>query len=81
MTIIAILIWIVLTIIAWRRGWKWLALCPWALSFCIGFCGGWFYGEDFMQMGFAKGVSTCCFIWLICMALFKKPKARKPLEG
>jgi hypothetical protein len=31
-----IIIEIILTIVAWRKGWRWLALIPVSVAFCIG---------------------------------------------
>lgn len=31
---------IILTILAWRKGWRWWALIPVAIPFCIGFVMG-----------------------------------------
>ena len=37
---------IILTVFAWRNGWKWLALLPIGICMMIGFCVGFIIGSN-----------------------------------
>ena len=67
--------WIIVTVIAWRRGWKEKSLSPFAVSFVIGFADNWFewgiFGTPLHSI-----ISWSLFGWLIYMAI-KKPKVSK----
>jgi len=65
---------IILTIFAWRKGWKWLALLPLAIAFTIGMIIGFTSGID-GNLGVAAALDIAAIIALIVM--IAKPKKIK----
>jgi len=75
---------IVLTVFAWRKGWKWLALLPVGIAMLIAFIAGYMVG---LSGGNVSEVSNnaivldiSAIIALIIM-LIKAPKSNKPLNN
>lgn len=66
---------IILTILAWRKGWRWLAIIPVGIAVLIG-----------MILGFSGGALEGAFVFdiLAIIALIvmwsKPPKTEKPLN-
>ena len=70
--IISMVVLLILTIIAWRKGWKWKALYPLGVSFGFGYLGSWFAFMDVI----AAPIGLCLFVWLVGLAL-TRPKPLK----
>ena len=54
---------IVLTIFAWRNGWKWLALLPIGIAFAVGF----FIGYGVALSGGTTDISSVVFLDIIAV--------------
>lgn len=69
---------IILTIFAWRKGWKWLALLPMGAALLLGILMGFFVGASGGDVDAAKGLAIIldigAVIALIVM-LVKTPKS------
>jgi hypothetical protein len=61
---------IILTIVAWNKGWRWLSLIPLATAFFIGVCIGLSGGTVDMNVIF---IDILAVVALIIMS-FTKPK-------
>lgn len=78
---IGLLIQIILTIIVWNRGWKWLSLIPigsgFVLGLLIGMIGG-SLGYTTEDLGWAAIFDVLIYVALIIMCI--KPKRKKITE-
>jgi len=63
---------IILTIAAWGRGWKWLALLPLGLAFGLGLILG-ASGVSVDDLGSLIWVDVLAIIALIVMTIVRKP--------
>ena len=64
---------IILTIVAWYRGWKWYSLLPMACAFVIGFFIGLSGGQDVKSAALiADGLAVVALI-VMCVV---KPKTK-----
>jgi len=74
---------IILTIFAWRKGWKWLALLPIGLALLIGFSIGIGIGASGGSVADVSGgavlIDIAAIIALIVM-LVKGPKSKEQNE-
>ena len=72
MGIIIMVVLLILTIIAWRRGWRWKALYPLAVGFGVAYLDTWF--------GFVESlgllISIVLIVWLLYMVI-ARPKFLK----
>ena len=63
---------IILTVIAWRKGWRWWALLPGFMAFGIGFVLGAVVeisgGNSFSALPYAIFIDIIAIFALICMA-------------
>lgn len=73
---------IILTIIAWRNGWKWKSLLPVGILFCVAFLIGYFVGVsggDLSQIGSIYILDIISVIILLVMVIFH-PKEKLEKE-
>jgi hypothetical protein len=74
---------IILTIFAWRKGWRWYALLPLAIAFGIGFFMGIGIGASGGDISTVKGIGIIfdilAVIVLIVMCV-KGPKSKELSE-
>ena len=73
--IISMVVLLILTIIAWRRGWKWKALYPFGVSCGVGYFASWFSFID----AIAAPIALCLMVWLVGLAL-TRPESLKELR-
>ena len=73
-----IILQIILTIIAWHRGWKWYSLLPVGLAFGIGFIAGASLGVNgsIEELSWIR-LDIAAIIALIFMAIIKKDGIKK----
>jgi hypothetical protein len=75
---------IILTIFAWRKGWRWLALIPMGLALLIGFIIGLSIGASGGSVADLSGgailIDVAAIIALIVMVA-KGPKAKEQLNN
>jgi len=72
---------IVLTVLVWRKGWKWLSLIPIASALCIGFCIGFSNPETALENpGSYAWIDVLSVIALVLMLIFppKNGAAQNP---
>ena len=63
---------IILTIVAWGRGWKWLAILPLGLAFGVGLIAG-ASGATMNDLESLIWVDILAIIALVVMSIVKKP--------
>jgi len=71
---------IVLTILAWNRGWKWLALLPVGIALAIGFCMGLGIGASGGSVSDVQGIAVVFDIIAIIALIIMCVKGKKPKE-
>ena len=73
---------IILTIFAWRNGWKWRSLIPIGIAFALAFIVGVGIGAsggDPTTAGWTAIFDVCAIIALIVMVA-RKPAAQNPID-
>lgn len=72
---------IILTVLAWRRGWKWLALLPVGIALLIGFAIGFGIGLSGGDASSISGgtvvIDVLAIVALVIMLIYKREE--KPL--
>jgi len=76
---IMLIVEILLTIFAWRNGWKWLGLLPLGLAFGIGLIIG-SSGMDPSDIAQLWWIDVLAIIVLIVLVIKKGPKWEEPTE-
>jgi len=74
---------IILTIFAWRKGWRWLALLPMGIALLIGFIIGLSIGAnggDVTSIGGGAIIIDVMAIIALIIMLVKGPKSNETLE-
>ncbi len=73
---------IILTIFAWRNGWKWRSLIPLGIVLCIGLIAGFAIGVsggDPSRAGWIRILDLGAIIALIIMVA-RKPEVQNPID-
>ena len=71
---------ILLSIFAWRNGWKWLGLLPLGITFGIGLILG-ASGMDPNDMGQLWWIDALAIVALVVMLVKKGPKWEEPTKN
>ena len=71
---------IVLTVLAWRKGWKWLSLLPLGIGFLIGFLIGLSVGTNGGNISSVQGISLVLDIIIIIILGIMTAKSPKIKE-
>ena len=71
---------IILTIVAWNRGWKWFALIPVGITFCIGFMAGLIVGSTGGSVADISWVTVLDIMAVIALIVMiaRKKETEKP---
>ena len=74
---------IILTVFAWRKGWRWLALLPIGIGILIGFFMGFGVGASGGSIDSIKGISLVFDIVVVIVLIImcvKGPKLKEITE-
>jgi len=67
---------IILTVVAWNNGWRWLALIPMASAFIIGFIIGMVVGE-YNTFAIIADIGSLFAVSIMAMTTFKRGDSTK----
>jgi uncharacterized membrane protein YfcA len=70
---------IILTIFAWRKGWKWLSLIPLGAALLLGLLMGFFVGASGGDLNAAKGLAI--FLDLLAIVALIVMVSKKPASA